>query len=120
MTDLERIARLLCHSDGFDPDELVYELRPDQMAVGAKGLCMCPRTAPHPQWTIYEHYVKGTLDAILAGSEGADLREIIQHVISGEEIPLELSDDDILPEGPPFEEELQPPRTWREVYGLNK
>lgn len=120
MNDLERIARLLCHSDGYDPDALVYPMPATYFPVGVKGFAMAPPgIAPHAQWTIYEHYVKGTLDAVLAGSEGADLREIIQHVICGEEIPLQLSEDEIVVDDLPLDDVDPPPAPgWRVKYGL--
>lgn len=105
MTDLERIARLLCEGDGFDPDMRLY---PHPLPVGPRGFLVA-HGEPVPAWQFYQHYVQGTLDAILAGAEPEDLKSIIDHVLSGEQIPEVIEEQ--LPEP-------EPAPDWRYKYGL--
>lgn len=52
MTELERIARLLCEADGRNPEE--------------------------PAWSAYADYVKATLDAMAAGNHSLSLADLPQ------------------------------------------
>jgi hypothetical protein len=105
MNDLERIARLLCIADGFNPDDLLLPYPP---AVGPRGLYVIRQDDLQACWHSYQNYVQATLDAVLAGADDGDLRQIIEHVISGEEIP----------DAPPDEMPDPAPVAWRLRYHL--
>lgn len=107
MTDLERIARLLCSNDGYDPDARVFQV--SALQIGVRGLPVVPLGEPIAQWIFYQEYAKATLDAVITGAEETDLRALIDSILAGEDIPEATQNE--LPVPPPAPH-------WRHKYHL--
>lgn len=110
MTELERIARVLCESEGHDPDCLIYPGIPAYAAIrGPRGLMVAPTDTPVPAWMIYRNMARVTLSAAIArvGSNECDLKDYIDNI---------LADVDELPQESPPDPEPAP--DWRYHYGL--
>lgn len=61
MTEVERIARLLCEADGWGADLLVLPKYPP--LIGPFGRQVMASTEMSPAWMLYADYVQATLDA---------------------------------------------------------
>jgi hypothetical protein len=110
VTEIERIARLLCESDGFSSDENVFPVA-YELAIGAQGKKVVPYEDPVPQWTLYVNYVKAILTEVRnACIRRGELCVAIDDILAGAEKA----------EPPPVEPLLfdEPAPDWRERYHL--
>lgn len=110
MTDLDRIARILCEADGCDPDALVYTL---PMAVDRHGRVFAPAEPPVPTWQLYIFMVRTVIEAVMTDADGTDMHTMLQDILDQNE------------EAPPVDEAVEedvsaPARKpgWRAKYGL--
>lgn len=85
MTDLERIARELCMSAGYDPDIAVFR---HILAQGTHGHAVAPLEPAVPQWAFYTEYVRGTLSMVITGAQDGDLRTIIEDILAEQDVPV--------------------------------
>jgi hypothetical protein len=107
VTDLERLARIVCEADGCDPDALVYSL---PLATDRRGRILAPPTPPEPTWQHYMLQVRTTLETVMIEVESTDVKAMLADVLEGKDVP---TDDAIIePEPAPSKPH------WRDSYGL--
>jgi hypothetical protein len=108
MTDLERIARILCEADGCDPDALAYE---QLLSTDKRGRIQAPLAPPLPTWQFYLLMARTAIEAIMTGAENTDLHAMLKDILAGE--------DDAQPAEPEAEPAPPPGKpNWRVHYGL--
>lgn len=110
MTAVENLARDLCMSDGYNPDDLLCLHEP---YIGAgKHIVIHPETLV-PSWQLYAHHTRMVLSFVLdhirdkpADEHAQIIQELLQEVKASEAEP-EIEDE-------------PPPRTpnWRDRYAL--
>jgi hypothetical protein len=108
MTDLERLARILCEADGCNPDVLVYD---QSLATDKRGRIEAPLAPPLPTWHHYLLMARAAIEAIMTGAENTDLHAMLKEMLEGKEDAPE-PEPEATPEPPPGKPD------WRVYYGL--
>lgn len=114
MTDLERIARILCEADGCDPDVQVYET---PLPVDRRGRLMASLYPPVATWMQYVFLVRTTLEAVMTGAENTDLHAMLQDILDGGDVP---DADYAVGDEEPQPDPSQRRKNWRVHYGLEQ
>jgi hypothetical protein len=122
MTELEKLARLLCSNEGWEPDTRIFTT---DLPIGPQNRPWVPNSIePVPAWTLYAEYVKAVLSTVLG--DWADYEaEAIYKTAEAQQIDLQGFIEGILrggQEAPPEEEEPieQPSTDWRDRYHLRQ